>query len=125
MTPLRNSRIRPWLLLDDWRRHGGRIALIVIGALLFGCTTVAPADQKELHPPLMVSRAGETAFLSWESKVGALYTVLYTDGPRRGTEWRPLEGAVRIPGTGREIRIQDRIPGGQARSYRLMVLPSR
>jgi hypothetical protein len=125
MTLLRNNRILPCCWPAHWYRRGGRLALVVIAALLSGCTTVSPADQKDLHPPLMVSRAGDTAFLSWESKTGALYTILYTDGPRQGTDWQPLAGAVRVPGTGGEIRIQDRVPDGQVRSYRLMVLPSR
>ena len=125
MTPLPNSPAKPGRSLGGRGRHGGWFALLLLGVLLSGCATVPAAGEKELHAPLMVSRAGGTAVLSWESKLGELYTVLYTDGSRQGTEWQPMEGVTRIPGTGREIRVQDRIPSGRTRHYRLMVLPSR
>lgn len=94
----------------------------VAGWLLVGCVTVTDLDTKaERHAPLMVARSGGYALLSWDSEMGSSYTVLYTDGPRQLAEWRPLPGAGQIRGTGREIRLEDRLPTNQPRHYRLMV----
>ncbi len=94
----------------------------IAGSLLTGCVTVTDLDTStERHAPLMVARSGENALLSWDSKVGATYTILYTDGPRQLAEWRPLPSAEQVRGTGREIRLEDRLPRNQPRHYRLMV----
>lgn len=94
---------------------------------LVSCTTSGTdalrASDEERHAPLIVARTGDTALLSWQSRVGELYTVLYADGQRVGVDWRPLESAQRIHGTGGEIRLEDRMRPGLIRYYRLMVTP--
>lgn len=100
---------------------------LVMWALLMGffatsCVTVVDSDEPATrHAPLMVVRSGDYALLSWESQLNTEYTILYADGERRFADWRPLEGAERIRGTGREIRLEDRLPPRQPRHYRLMV----
>lgn len=106
------------------RTQGLILFLSGITLLLAGCAT--PPDDlfaNDRPSPLMVGRSGDTAVLSWRSEVGKVYTVLYTDGPRQGTDWRPLEGARNIRGSGREIRLEDRVPYGHTRNYRLMIGP--
>lgn len=70
---------------------------------------------------LIVARIGDAALLTWQSSVGNEYTILYSDGQRAATTWRPLPGASRIRGTGREMRIEDRMPVDTTRYYRLMI----
>ena len=97
------------------------ILILLLGAAT-GCVTVVESDVPEArHAPLMVVRSGNYALLSWESERNIEYTILYADGERRFADWRPLAGAERIRGTGREIRVEDRLYGNQPRHYRLMV----
>ena len=107
-------------------RCGLRRCLLVVGLLYWGvttgCVTVENLDETEpQHAPLMVVRSGDYALLSWDSELNREYAVLYTDGDRRFADWHPLKGAERIRGTGREIRIEDRLPVDRLRHYRLMV----
>ncbi len=106
----------------------GCAVVVAMVASLSGCTTtehIAGREDMSLAggpDPLIVARIDGMALLTWQSQRDKEYTVLYADGRRVGAEWRALEGASRIRGTGQEIRWEDRMPQGQTRYYRLMVI---
>ena len=102
-----------------------RLLALMVGCLVVSCTTPSPEMTDESpRATLIVARTGDHSVLSWQSRVGEMYTVLYADGSRVGVEWKPLQGAQRIHGNGQEIRLTDRMPPGVIRYYRLMVVPA-
>lgn len=92
-------------------------------ASLSGCVSVPVESEIDRGTPLIVTRTGNLAHLNWQSRVGELYTVLYADGQHAGANWRPLRQATDIPGNGQEIVLEDYVPTGQTRYYRLIVRP--
>lgn len=105
---------------------GKKVCLLLLAgvSLAPGCVSTGPveADNQDLHAPLIVARAGDQAILSWDSKSSNVYSVLFTDGARFGGQWQPLPQAQRIVGTGGEMRVEDRVPAGYTRNYRLMIV---
>jgi len=100
-----------------------RAVLLLVALFTYaGCvsTTVEP-PARERHAPLIVTRSGDMSRISWQSKPGLLYTVMYTDGPRARGEWVPLPGLYRVPGTGMEMIFEERLPAGAIRHYRLLI----
>lgn len=90
-----------------------------------GCVSTVDKDARspelDMHPPLIVTRSEDVTVLHCSTRIGQYYTILYTDGHRMGGEWNPLPGAVRIPGNGDQLRVEDRVPHGYPRRYRLMI----
>lgn len=106
----------PCLLMSGWL------------LLLAACVTVEETGPGRALPggesgsdSLIVARIGDSALLTWQSSVLHEYTILYSDGRRSSVTWRPLPGAARIRGTGGEIRLEDQMPPGETRYYRLMI----
>lgn len=80
-------------------------------------------EQKPVsETTLMVTRSGGQATLSWETRPGFEYVLLYTDsrGPR--SQWYAVRGAERVIGTGSMVTRTDSAPEGQMRYYRLKLL---
>jgi hypothetical protein len=48
---------------------------------------------------------------------------MYTQRGQKNSVWQPLEGYIRLRGTGQKITISDKIPHGEKRRYRLHVEP--
>ncbi|MCF7837566.1 MAG: hypothetical protein K9N49_02960 [Candidatus Marinimicrobia bacterium] len=93
-------------------------------AMTAGLLLAAGCMTREILPParettLIVTRAGTTAHLQWESARGVFYSVYYSDGRRNGGRWMPLAGAVRLPGTGQLMQVSDPQAGQSQRMYRL------
>lgn len=97
----------------------------IVGLLLLtaACVTVEETGtgRAGASDSLIVARIGDAALLTWQSAVGNEYTVLYSDGRRSSVTWRPLPGASRLGGTGREMQVEDKMPQGETRYYRLMI----
>lgn len=70
----------------------------------------------------MVARNAEEAILSWPSKRGETYTILYADSRDTRAKWQPLPAAARVVGTGETMTIRDPVPANQPRYYRILVL---
>lgn len=96
---------------------------LACGLFVGGCTTVVTVSQPR-NAPLIVARTGGEALLSWQSRTGEWYTLLYADGAKTGVDWLPLPGAERVAGNGQELRMIDHPPANINRYYRLMVVPS-
>ena len=111
--------------MPSYRRQGAILAgLILAGFCSSGCVheEVGPAVQTTLT----VVRAGEDIELSWPSRLGVVYTVLYNDGRKPGVPWKPLPSAENLEGTDAVLTVRDRAPESVRRYYRLHLgaLPS-
>ena len=93
------------------------LVLPLIGTLA-GCVSepVAPVSTN-----LIVTRAGDSSQIQWQSSPGKTYTVLYSDGLSTGAKWTVLPGGAHIQGTGGPIRLEDHPPAGQPRYYDLHI----
>ncbi|MGE4490492.1 MAG: hypothetical protein AB7E95_13205 [Kiritimatiellales bacterium] len=86
-----------------------------------GCSTPQKVNMDTVSPPFATAYAGGKMTISWESEVGQIYTVYYTDAPR-GTRpnWQPLPTANRLTGNGQTVTLTDTPPAGATRRYLLM-----
>ena len=110
------------------QRMMDRMVLVLTLALLvgtgWGCASsrVAQVQEESIRSTLVVARAGDSVKLSWESKPGLLYTVVYSPSLGGGAKWQVLPGYEGILGTGQTITAEDRAPEGQARYFRLHIV---
>ncbi len=96
------------------------LALLATFALT-SCVTSIENKQKLADTTLLVGQSGKTATLKWKTDKRFIYTVLYAPKRRNHAQWKPLPGAMKIRGTGSDITIQDQLPAGETRRYRLHV----
>ncbi|HMP73695.1 MAG TPA: hypothetical protein PKE55_10575 [Kiritimatiellia bacterium] len=104
------------------RRWLSHAALVLLG-ILTGCVTQtlnAPGDEWA-ETRLVVTRVADEVNLSWSSKPGLNYTLVYATSRAPGAPWLPLPGGESVRGTGQTITFTDRVPEGQNRYYRLQV----
>jgi hypothetical protein len=87
-----------------------------------GCVTeVVQTPEKEAT--LVVTRAGDTATLTWKAEKGITYVVMYSDGADAPRKWKVLPGAEHVQtASGEQITLTDRLPPGANRYYRLQIL---
>lgn len=82
--------------------------------------------QEEQEPvsetTLMVTRSGGDATLSWQTRPGFEYVLLYSDTRGARSAWYAVPGAERVVGTGSMVTRTDRAPAGGMRYYRLKLL---
>ena len=99
------------------------VGLLLAGLLQAGCVsgTSSVRQPEKGSTTLMVSRSEEKATLKWKSDPGYLYTVMVAPRRKTGVQWRAHPEFIRVPGTGRMIVLQDRVPHGQSRHYRLHI----
>ena len=100
--------------------------VLLAGLLLAaGCVTeVVSSAEKETT--LVVTRAGDTAILTWKAEKDVPYAVMYSDGAEAGRQWRVLPGAERLQaGSEEQITFTDHLAPGANRYYRLQILPTR
>ena len=92
---------------------------LLAAAAVSACTSevVKPAAQTVL----MVTRAGETVNMQWQSLSGATYTVIYADQMGSGAQWKPLPQGLRLPGTGGLMQLKDTPPSAHPRYYDLQI----
>lgn len=86
-----------------------------------GCVTyeeerVAPSRQTTLT----VARAGEAVAIQFPTEKNLSYTVLYASNLNSGV-WTPLPNGTNIQGTGGIVSLEDHVPNGSQRYYRLQV----
>lgn len=93
----------------------------LLAVIASGCATqrVTMEDLKVNETRLFVTRSGENVTLSWESKAGMSYTVLYNHTRSATSPWNVVPGLDSIRGTGRTLTYQDRVPAQDVRYYRL------
>lgn len=96
------------------------IAFTVLAALLLGLSSACVTEYEEpaWSSKLIVTRAGDTANLNWQTRPGYLYSVLYPD-PRNNRKLIAVEGCFRIRGTGGQLQGTDRVRAGTKRSYHI------
>lgn len=88
-----------------------------------GCVTY---EEKRITPvhqtTLTVARSGDAVSIQFPTEKGTLYTVLYTTNLTSG-QWIPMPNGQNLVGTGGLISLEDRVPNGTQRYYRLQVRP--
>lgn len=101
------------------------ILMILFGAMLAatGCGTKSPAGAGAVAQPdgvkLYADYSGEAIRLYWNSDVDQTYTI-YASESLTG-EWRPLEGAVNLPGNDGQMEFTTPKQDGPTRYFRLKV----
>jgi pectin methylesterase-like acyl-CoA thioesterase len=105
---------------------GGRacsaaMLLLAAGMLFTGCVTY---EEERLasgrQTTLTVARAGDTVAIQFPTDKGYSYTVLYTASLNSGA-WQPLPNGSNIQGTGDIVSLEDHVPNGSQRYYRLQI----
>lgn len=91
---------------------------------IVGCKTVRVEEQPYSAVTLMVARNPDEAVLTWSSRKGEVYTILFAESRGSGARWQPLPQASRVIGTGETITVRDRIPADQPRYYRILARPA-
>lgn len=90
----------------------------LLGCLLIGCVrTVVEPEKPRYH--LFVGREPKRVTLTWDSKVGVLYSVQYKLKNQKKAVWKFLPNGTNIRGNGQRIQLVDKPPRGVVRSYRL------
>lgn len=104
-----------------------RSLLVICSAVLLASGCQALRVREEERPlnetVLMVSRGADEAMLSWQTRPGYRYIVLFADSRSAATKWKPLPGVEMLVGTGAAVTVKDAVPAGQPRFYRLEVIP--
>ena len=90
---------------------------LLLTAILSACVS-EPVPQSNTN--LIVTRAGSSVNMQWQSETDKIYTVLYSDS-LSGAKWQILPGAQKLRGTGRLIQLQDNPPAGRPRYYDLHI----
>lgn len=67
----------------------------------------------------MVVRGGQEVQLTWQSRRGQVYNVLFTDSVGNNARWEILPGYVNMTGTGEDFRAVDYVPTHIKRRYKL------
>ena len=102
---------------------------MLLGLLMLssGCVTEEVINPDAIQVRLFVTRAGggEETHISWLSEKELIYTVLYADRLDAQAQWKTLEGAIQLRGTGKNIELTDRVPVGVDRYYRLHVVTAQ
>lgn len=99
------------------------MALVVL--LTAGCQALMVREVEEplADTVLMVSRGSDETTLSWQTRRGFRYMVLYADSLSGVARWQALPNATQIVGTGSAVTVKDVVPGIRARVYRLETTP--
>lgn len=95
-----------------------------VAILIAGCVTRREfkPDRPLSETRLFVTRADTSVTLSWESRAGVYYAVMFNSTRSATSPWRVLPGFERIAGTGQTLTFTDEVPLDQTRYYRLSVL---
>ncbi len=94
-------------------------------AVAAGCVKQQIVEQRRTEEVrLIITRAGNTAALSWRSDPDKIYTVIYADSLTGAPKWQPLPGCEKMRGTGGTMSCSDTVPSADARYYNLEVAPA-
>jgi len=96
------------------------LALPLLLLTLAGCATMSEPRIHDDRSSLVVVEVDGRVDMSWNSKKGRSYTVLYSDRKNAPiNEWRALPGYIDIKGSGGTMTARDLVPKGINRNYRL------
>lgn len=101
-------------------RSGQFLGALLCVALAAGCVSEQVRGPRPVEQiTLTVVRSADRVQLSWPTKRGQKYTVLYAEARRPDVPWKPLPSAQNLIGTGGTLTVEDRVPEGRNRYYRL------
>lgn len=88
-----------------------------------GCVRVPTDEEKsKIVTQLITATANGQTFLRWETRRDLQYTVL-TAERFTATQWKPLEHAQNLRGTGEPIELRVPEDPNRPRSYKLLAVP--
>lgn len=97
---------------------------LLLGVMLLAWSGCVTYEEERVTPPhqttLTVARSGDSVSIQFPTEKGVSYTVLYTTNLTSG-QWIPLPNGQNLMGTGELIALEDRVPDGTQRYYRLQV----
>ena len=102
------------------------LVMTVVGAMT-ACTTTEMVGDKGVSrrmPTLIVAKTENGAKLQWNSKIGDVYTILYSESTGPTAKWQSLPNYATLQGTGGTMLATDDTPDAQHRDYRLYVIPA-
>ena len=109
-----------------------KISLFVACGVAFfcfaSCKTVKLSESQlgVTQTTLIVAQSAGQATLSWQSKTGEYYTVMYTDNlDGKKSIWKVLPQYEAVPGTGNKINLTDTTANASMRFYRLQIAPEQ
>jgi hypothetical protein len=93
-----------------------------------GCVSSEKEPQVKPARATIVSKIDpytrkQTRLISWPSRVGYKYTIIYRDTRNKNPQMHPLEGASNIIGNGETIQFEDTSPRAMYRSYVPLTYP--
>jgi len=98
------------------------LKLLLIAFVLAGCATKKQIVEYPVSPNMATAYGSGQMFILWNSQLNQTYTVYYTDAPKgKLPDWKALPQATRLPGTGKQITISDKVASEKQRRYLLMV----
>jgi len=90
---------------------------------LAGCVRVPTDEEKsKIVTQLITATANGQTFLRWETRRDLQYTVLMADR-FTAAQWKPLENAQNLRGTGEPIELRVSENPNRPRSYKLLAVP--
>jgi hypothetical protein len=88
-----------------------------------GCVRVPTDEEKsKIVTQLITATANGQTFLRWESRRDLEYTVLWANR-FTASEWKPLENAIKLRGTGEPIEMRVPEDPSRPRTYKLLAVP--
>ena len=100
------------------------VSAAACGLLLLGfassCAHVEKAPDKEAKAPIFVTRGPLGTEITWKSKPGYTYSVLWRFD-RPGDQWKPLPNASGLRGTGEDLAVKAPPERGAKRKYHVQV----
>ena len=102
------------------RRKFLLLALLLASA---GCVTEIQKPAAQIK--LFTTRVGDEVTLSWQTRPGEQYAIMYSETRGGGGHWTALPGCERIDGTGETLQKNDEVAAGMQRYYRLVVVPAK
>ncbi len=98
------------------------LAALLLGAAA-GCVRVPTAEeQSKIVTRLITATANGQTLLRWETRPGLEYTVLWASR-FTAAEWKPLENAIKLRGTGEPIELKIPEDPNRPRTYKLLAVP--
>lgn len=97
------------------------LLFIMILSFLSGCVSKPVENENEYAPPPLViaQNSDGDVNIGWESDPGYVYTVFYQSSA--GADWKALNEAYRVPGTGQMLTVYDHVnPNRPPHRYRIL-----
>jgi len=105
-----------------WAGAGAALAALLL-CVAAGCVRVPTDEEKsKIVTRLITATANGQTLLRWETRPDLEYTVLWANR-FSAAEWKPLEKAIKLRGTGEPIELKLPEDPNRPRTYKLLAAP--